>query len=65
MSMLESILESEVLPDDEDEDDYDMSVIVDATKMPNPDDVTQKDLEAVPVETSDETLDHGRLHGQP
>ncbi len=52
---LESILESEVLPDDDD-DDYDMSVIVDATKMPNTDDVTQRDLEAVPVETSDETL---------
>ena len=52
---LESILESEVLPDDDD-DDYDMSVIVDATKMPNTDDVTQRDLEAVPVETSDDTL---------
>ena len=52
---LESILESEVLPDDND-DDYDMSVIVDATKMPNTDDVTQRDLEAVPVETSDDTL---------
>ena len=52
---LESILESEVLPDDDD-DDYDMSVIVDATKMPNTDDVTQRDLEAVAVETSDDTL---------
>jgi nucleoid-associated protein YgaU len=52
---LESILESEVLPD-EDDDDYDMSVIVDATKMPNPDDVTQRDLAAVPIETSDDTL---------
>ena len=51
---LQSILESEVLPDDE--DDYDMSVIVDATKMPNPDDVTHRDLAAVPVETSDDTL---------
>ena len=48
-----SILESEVLPDD---DDYDMSVIVDATKMPDPDDVTERDLEAVQVENSDETL---------
>ncbi len=50
---LESILESEVLPDD---DDYDMSVIIDATKMPNTDDVTRRDLEAVPVETNDDTL---------
>jgi hypothetical protein len=33
-----------------------MSVIVDATKMPVPDDVTQKDLAAIPLETSDETL---------
>lgn len=54
-SEMESILESEVLPDTED-DEYDMSVIVDATKMPHPDDVTQRDLEAVEVPTSDETL---------
>lgn len=52
---LESILEAEVLAD-EDEDDYDMSVIVDATKMPNTDDATQRDLEAIPVETNDDTL---------
>ena len=51
----ESILESEVLPDAED-DDYDMSVIMDATKMPNPDDVTQRDLEAIEVPTADGTL---------
>jgi FimV-like protein len=50
---LESILESEVLPED---DDYDMSVIVDATKMPQPEDVTERDLLAVPVGVSDETL---------
>ena len=54
---VDSILESEVLPEfADDQDDYDMSVIVDATKMPFPDDVTQKDLAAVPLETSDETL---------
>ena len=41
-----SILESEVLPDD---DDYDMSVIMDMTKMPRPEDVTEKDLRAVEV----------------
>ena len=50
---IESILESEVLPED---DDYDMSVIVDATKMPQPEDVTERDLMAVPVGASDGTL---------
>lgn len=50
---LESILESEVLPED---DDYDMSVIMDATKMPRPEDVTERDLMAVPVGTDDGTL---------
>jgi hypothetical protein len=49
---IESILESEVLPED---DDYDMSVIVDATKMPQPDEVTERDLMAVQVESADET----------
>ncbi len=49
----ESILESEVLPA---EDDYDMSVIVDATKMPHPDEVTERDLRAVVVDDEDETL---------
>jgi hypothetical protein len=47
-----SILESEVLP--EEDDDYDMSVIVDATKMPHPDDVTERDLEAIQVDTDDD-----------
>ncbi len=72
-----SILESEVLPDEEDgdtvnaavtvnavaideaeteNDEYDMSVIVDATKMPQTEDVTMLDLEAIPVEGGDETL---------
>jgi len=50
-----SILESEILPDD-DAQDYDMSVIVDATKMPQPDDVTERDLKAIPVSASDDTL---------
>ena len=48
-----SILMSEVLPEDE---DYDMSVIVDATKMPQPGDVTHRDLEAIQVDDGDETL---------
>jgi len=50
---MESILESEVLPED---DDYDMSVIMDATKMPQPDDVTERDLRAVKVTPNDESL---------
>lgn len=49
-----SILDSEILPDD---DDYDMSVIVDATKMPQPEDVTQRDLQAVEVTTADDGED--------
>lgn len=49
-----SILESEVLP--QEEDDYDMSVIMDATKMPQPEDVTQQDLRAVEVSAVDETV---------
>ena len=44
---MESILESEVLPED---DDYDMSIIMDATKMPQPEDVTERDLQAVAVD---------------
>ena len=48
-----SILENEVMSDD---DDYDMSVLVDATKMPRPEDITQRDLEAVQVDDGDETL---------
>jgi len=50
-----SILESEVLPEDDD-DDYDMSVIIDATKMPQPEDVTERDLKAVEIVSNDETL---------
>jgi hypothetical protein len=53
-----SILNSEVLPEDDD-DDYDMSVIVDATKMPVPEEVTERDLMAVVVDNGDETLISG------
>ncbi len=49
-----SILDSEIMPDD---DEYDMSVIVDATKMPQPEDVTERDLKAVEVEPDDEDTD--------
>ncbi|MDH3811574.1 MAG: hypothetical protein OEU60_07690, partial [Gammaproteobacteria bacterium] len=48
-----SILESEVLPED---DDYDMSVIMDATKMPQHEEVTERDLKAVEVVSDNETL---------
>ena len=47
-----SILEREVLPGD---DDYDMSVIMDVTKVPLPDEVTERDLKAVVVEGEDDT----------
>ena len=50
-----SILKNEVLPEDDD-DDYDMSVIVDATKMSAPEEVTERDLMAVVVDNGDETL---------
>lgn len=53
MEAPDSILESEILPDD---DEYDMSVIMDATKMPQPEDVTERDLEAIEVGTTDEPL---------
>ena len=43
----EMIIDEEVLPHD---DEYDMSIVVDATKMPNPEDVTERDLMAVPVD---------------
>jgi hypothetical protein len=49
----DKILDNEVLADD---DDYDFSVMVDATNMPDPDDVTQRDLEAIEVDDDDETL---------
>jgi hypothetical protein len=48
-----SILDSEILPG---EDDYDMSVIVDATRMPQPEDVTERDLKAVEIVPDDDTL---------
>jgi len=53
-----SILVSEVFPDEAaDEDDFDMSVVVDATKMPHPEETTERDLKAVVIEDlDDETL---------
>jgi hypothetical protein len=51
---MESILESEILPEDE---DYDMSIIMDATKMPQHEDVTERDLQAVEVDEFDEDSD--------
>lgn len=54
----DSILKNEVLPEDGD-DDYDMSVIIDATKMPVPEEVTERDLKAVVVDDGDATLISG------
>jgi murein DD-endopeptidase MepM/ murein hydrolase activator NlpD len=52
-----SILKSEILPEDVDGDeDYDISVVIDATKMPDPTDVTERDLEAIAIEDGDESL---------
>ena len=48
----QSILDSEVLPDD---DNYDLSVILDATKMPRPEDITARDLQAVEVTPEEDT----------
>jgi len=47
------VVDSEVLPDDS---QYEMSVLVDVTKMPNPDDVTERDLKAVALEDNGQTL---------
>jgi len=48
----QTILDSEILPDD---DNYDLSVILDATKMPKPEDITALDLQAVDVTPEDDT----------
>ncbi len=48
-----SILDSEILADED--GDYDMSVLIDATKMPRPDDVPEHDLMAVEIVADDET----------
>jgi hypothetical protein len=51
----ELVVDSEVLPED-DGDEYDISMIVDATKMPDPAEVTERDLRAVPIEDTGQTL---------
>jgi len=48
-----SILDGEILPED---DDYDISMIVDAAKMPCPDDITERDLKAVKLVTNDDSM---------
>jgi murein DD-endopeptidase MepM/ murein hydrolase activator NlpD len=51
-----SIVVDEVFPEEED-DEFDMSVVVDATKVPHPEETTEKDLKAVVVgDIPDETL---------
>jgi hypothetical protein len=47
----DTILDSEILPDDE---DYDLSVILDATKMPKAEDITERDLQAIEVDSEDD-----------
>ena len=47
------IVEESQSPDDT---EYDMSVIVDATKMPDPSEVTERDLKAVPLDDTGQTL---------
>jgi hypothetical protein len=49
------VVSSKVLPGGDD-DEYDISVIVDATKMPDPADVTEHDLKAVPIDDTGQTL---------
>ncbi len=48
------VVSSEVLPE-EDEDEYDISMVVDATKMPDPAEVTERDLKAVPIDDTGQT----------
>lgn len=43
------VVSSEVLPDGDD-DEYDISMVIDATKMPDPAEVTERDLRAVPID---------------
>ena len=57
-SNIESILQDEILPED---DDYDLSVIMDATKMPQTDDVTERDLMAVPIDSRDDDKETGNF----
>ncbi|MBT8092771.1 MAG: hypothetical protein KJN77_07025 [Gammaproteobacteria bacterium] len=49
----EITVESEVLPEEE---DYDLSVIVDATEMPQPGDEDQSEVQSIEVEAIDENL---------
>ena len=54
-----TILESEILPESDeypDPEDFDMSVVLDATKMPRPDDVTQSNLEALEMNSPTDTM---------
>jgi hypothetical protein len=47
------VVSSEVLPE-QDEDEYDISILLDATKMPDPAAVTERDLRAFPIEDTDQ-----------
>ena len=58
-----SVMENSDVADD---DEYDLSVIVDATKVPQPDDITQRDLQAVEVEPIDDRTptDHYTINSE-
>ncbi len=43
------VVSSEALPE-QDEDEYDISILLDATKMPDPAEVTERDLRAIPID---------------
>ena len=43
------VVSNEALPE-YDEDDYDISILLDATRMPDPAEVTERDLKAVPID---------------
>lgn len=48
------VVSSEVLPE-EDDDEYDISMVLDATKMPDPAEVTERDLMAVSIDDTGQT----------
>jgi hypothetical protein len=54
-----TILDSEILPESDDyhdPQDFDMSVILDATKMPQPEDITDSALEAIEMDSQTDTV---------
>jgi hypothetical protein len=59
LSADETILDSEILPGSEDypdPEDFDMSVVLDATKMPQPEDSAESTLEAIEMDSQTDTV---------